>query len=83
MATVRQIVQDLVDGMTGVEVAVMRLEQHNDWDLGVEPTQAQRWGADDAPPAGENSPDQIDLVGHALTRNTRGRLWAAASHGMQ
>lgn len=83
MATVRQTVQDLVNGEITLQQAVAALRSREQWDTTPEITDAQLFAVEDIPPAGDNHPDQIDLVGFNLSARQREALWraVAASHG--
>lgn len=81
--TVRQIVQDLVDGLTTTDQAAQALAEHTQWDRTPAATDEQRYAVHDIPPAGDNSPDQIDLVGFSLPHPDRRRLWNAATRAMR
>lgn len=83
MQTVRQIVQDLVDGLTTTDQATQALAEHTSWDRTPAATEEQRYAVHDIPPPGDDSPDQIDMVGFSLPQATRAGLWKAAAGAMR
>lgn len=81
MVTVRQTVQDLVDGSITLQEAVTALRGRTEWDSDPAVAPAQLFGVEDVPPAGDNHPEQIELIGFALSPQQRRALWQAVAGG--